>query len=399
MKYLLYLSLLGVIFSSCKKVEQTSEDKTSASEIPSPDVMCYNPGLNHPKAYINVAILKEIDKIEVRQNKYADTTNMVWIPSGTYQMGADAPVNLNPNAYGNQPRDDEYPKHTAKVNGFWMDKTEVTMEQFRVFVKATGWVTIAERKVELEDIMTQLPKGTPPPSPDLLEPASLVFHYPKNKNQSEYQVSDWWQFKKGANWRQPQGPEVQSAYHDQFPVVQIAWYDALAYCKWAGKRLPTEAEWEYAARGGKGNQLFPWGNEDIAIGIEKANFWQGEFPVENKVEDGFERLAPVASFLPNGYGLYDMAGNVWEWCADWYHADYYACKAENNLLNNPQGPESSFDPYQPGNAQKIMRGGSFLCNESYCSGYRVAARMKSSPDTGLEHTGFRGVLSGVKSEE
>jgi sulfatase modifying factor 1 len=393
-KYTFFILLLTLVFSFsfCKKTEEKSKEQISTPVIPPAQRgMCYNPGINNPKAYINDDILKEIESIKLSPAALNDTTNMVWIPAGEYQMGADAPINLDPIAYGNQPRDDEYPKHNTLVDGFWMDKTEVTAGQFRKFVEATGWITIAEREVDLEDIMKQLPKGTPPPSPDLLRPSSLVFHYPENKNQSQYSVNDWWQFKKGANWRQPQGPVSPSGNNEDFPVVQVAWYDAMAYCKWAGKRLPTEAEWEYAARGAENNKLFPWGNEDIAIGAIKANFWQGEFPVENKVTDGFERLAPVASFPPNAYGLFDMSGNVWEWCSDWYHSDYYACKAENKLINNPTGPTSSFDPFQPGSTQKIMRGGSFLCNESYCSGYRVAARMKSSPDTGLEHTGFRGV--------
>ena len=171
-------------------------------------------------------------------------------------------------------------------------------------------------------------------------------------------------------------------------MVHISWDDAQAYCRWAGKRLPTEAEWEFAARAGLVNQQFSWGTEDVEKGKPKANTWQGRFPDINTEKDGFKRLAPVKSFAANGYGLYDMAGNVWEWCSDWYHPDYYN-QLKGTVATNPSGPESGFDPAEPTIPKRVVRGGSFLCHASYCSSYRVSARMKTSPDTGLEHTGFR----------
>jgi formylglycine-generating enzyme required for sulfatase activity len=189
----------------------------------------------------------------------------------------------------------------------------------------------------------------------------------------------------GANWRHPTGPKSSIAGLEKHPVVQVCWDDAMAYAKWAGKRLPTEAEWEYAARGGLTNAAFIWGSELTPGGKWNGNIWQGKFPTENTSADGFPGTAPVATFAPNGYGLYDMAGNVWEWCADWYQPEYYA----QSPAKNPPGPQESYDPNEPGVMKRVMRGGSFLCSDVYCTGYRPSARMKSSPDTALSHTGFR----------
>jgi formylglycine-generating enzyme required for sulfatase activity len=312
----------------------------------------------------------------IRTNGDTTTAGMVYIPGGRFMMGAD----------NKQASDDEYPKHEVTVGPFWMDATEVTNAQFKEFVDATGYITIAERKPDWEELKKTLPPGTPKPHDSLLVPASLVFRQSKGPvDLRDY--SQWWSWVPGADWKHPEGPGSSIEGRENYPVVHISWYDAMAYCKWAGKRLPTEAEWEFAARGGASDQIYPWGNEHVNAGRPKANSWEGEFPSYNEMKDGFLTTAPVKSFPPNSFGLYDMAGNVWEWCSDWYNADYY--KNFVSAVFNPAGPEKSFDPEDPYTPKKSLRGGSFLCNDSYCSGYRVARRMKSSPDTGLQHTGFR----------
>ena len=387
----LFFSINFLILYGCQPNTSVNTEPLSIEENKKM-TLCYSKDAPQKRLpFINKQLLTEIAAIEVNQKM--DTSNMVWIEGGTFEMGSEKVADsqtVNASLLGSQPRPDEFPKHTTQVRSFWMDKTEVTNAQYQEFVEATGWLTVAERPIDLEEIMAQLPEGTAPPSEEMLQPASLVFHYPKDKHKANYDFNDWWTVAKGASWRFPHGKEEGIKDKKNYPVVHISWYDALAYCKWVGKRLPTEAEWEYASRGNQKNALYPWGNNLLkGDGKANANYWQGDFPLKNHVEDGFERLAPVGSFPANAYGLYDMAGNVWEWCQDWYHADYYACKQENQLVENPQGPDLSFDPYLPNGSQKVMRGGSFLCNDSYCSGYRVAARMKSSPDTGLEHTGFR----------
>lgn len=314
-------------------------------------------------------------------NSNGSAKGMKWIPGGTFLMGAA----------DQEGRKDEYPAHQVKLDGYWMDEKEVSNAQFAEFVKATGYKTVAERKPDWEEIKKQLPEGTPKPSEDLLLPASLTFN-PPAKPVSLHDASQWWSWTPGADWKHPEGPQSNLKGKDNYPVTQVCWEDANAYAKWAGKRLPTEAEWEYAARCGQKNAIYPWGDEQIELGKPKANTWQGSFPDKNTDWDGYHGLAPTGSFQANAYGLYDMAGNVWEWVADWYGNDYYE-SLKGKTVTNPKGPSKSFDPDEPTVPKKVTRGGSFMCNDSYCKGYRVAARMKSSPDTGLQNTGFRCVKS------
>jgi len=297
------------------------------------------------------------------------------IPAGIFSMGS----------HDAQGRADEYPIHKVQVNAFWMDETEVTNAAFAAFVKATGYVTTAEKAIDWAELAKQVPAGTPKPADSLLAPSSLVFIATTGPvDLNDY--SQWWQFKRGADWKHPEGPASSIEGRENHPVVHISWDDASAYARWAGKRLPTEAEWEWATRGGLKDKIYPWGNESVDNAPYKANSFQGHFPYEDQALDGYKNTtAPVKSYPANGYGLYDTAGNVWEWCSDWYRNDYY----KKGPVFNPKGPASSNDPDEPGVPKRVMRGGSFLCNDGYCSSYRSSARMKSSPDSGLQHTGFR----------
>lgn len=307
---------------------------------------------------------------------------MTWIPGGQFTMGSD----------WSEAWPEERPTHQVKVDGFWMDVTEVTNAQFRQFVDATGFVTTAERAPTAEEILAQSPPGTPAPPPEVLVPGSLVFT-PSDKPIPLDDLSQWWTWTPKADWKHPEGPNSDLKGRDDHPVVHVSWDDAVAYAKWAGKRLPTEAEWEFAARGGLEGKIYVWGNESPDEGQARMNTWQGEFPHRNTIDDGFRATSPVKTYAPNGYGLYDMAGNVWEWCSDWYDRSAYAQRSRFKATANPQGPSSSNDPHRPYMPLRVQRGGSFLCNDGYCTRYRPSARGGSSPDSGMSHVGFRCVKS------
>ncbi len=303
---------------------------------------------------------------------------MVKIPEGRFLMGGKSP----------QASRDEFPRHEVQISAFYMDIHEVTNRQFKAFVDETGYVTVAERPIDWEEMKQELPPGTPKPAADMLQAGSLVFQ-PTDGPVNLRDYSRWWRWTVGANWRQPQGPGSSIEGKMDHPVVHIAYEDAKAYAEWAGKRLPTEAEWEWAAMGGMADSKYPWGNTPAADAFDQANFWQGPFPYQNTEQDGFFGTAPVQTFPANGYGLYDMAGNVWEWCQDKYHVRAYEMGSAQEVSKDPQGPEASFDPQEPRVDKCVIRGGSFLCHDSYCSGYRVARRMGSDKNSSFNHTGFR----------
>jgi len=372
MKSIKYISLFIIVnsFFACNNNEKKSASTASKKDTVTSCMMVSS-------RFANTSVDSTL-----QFNGDTSVKGMVFIKGGTFMMGGD----------NSQAAADEYPKHKVEVNSFWMDATEVTNTEFQKFINATHYITTAEKKPDWDEMKQTLPPGTPKPPDSMLVAASLVFHQTSGPvNLNDY--SQWWSWVKGADWKHPEGPNSNIKGKGNYPVVQVSWYDAMAYCKWAGKRLPTEAEWEFAARGGLQNDIYPWGNEPINEGKPKANSWGGKFPYYNDDKDGFVGLAPIKSYKPNGYGLYDMAGNVWEWCSDWYDANYYQTFG-NSVALNPKGPAKSNDPMDPYTPKRSLRGGSFLCNDSYCSGYRVARRMKSSPDTGLEHTGFRCVKDG-----
>ena len=317
----------------------------------------------------------------------ASPNGMVRIPGGDFLMGSN----------GRFAKPNEKPAHLVHVDGFWMDQTDVTNAQFAEFVKVTGYITTAEKKPDWETIKVQLAPNTPKPPDDELVPGAMVFvgtthPVPLNDN------AQWWQFVPGANWRHPQGPDSNIVGKADHPVVQVSYEDALAYAKWAGKRLPTEAEWEFAARGGVEQKNYNWGDEFKPDGKTMANTFSGKvFPVVDPTYFNKIGTSKVSTYPANGYGLYDMAGNVWQWVSDWYRADAFVAEAKQGSIINPRGPQSSYDPddpFSPDDAPKrVIRGGSFLCDENFCMSYRPSARRCVDPYNPMSHIGFRLVMS------
>lgn len=307
---------------------------------------------------------------------------LLWIPGGTFLMGSDRHY------------PEEAPAHQVTVDGFWMDRCTVTNREFQSFVEETGYVTLAERPANAADY--------PGAKAELLAPSSVVFKKaPRGTSLSDHY--NWWVYAPGANWRHPRGPASSISGLENHPVVHVAFEDAQAYADWVGKELPTEAEWEFAARGGLDGAEYVWGDEFTPGGRHMANTWQGQFPWQNLFQDGYEWTAPVGSFPSNGYSLNEMAGNVWEWTTDWYR-EHHRIDSPCCTLHNPRGggPDKSYDPRQPEIKipRKVMKGGSYLCAPTYCRRYRPAARMAQPIDTSTCHLGFRCVVrAGTKSGE
>ncbi|MFD0799401.1 formylglycine-generating enzyme family protein [Maribacter chungangensis] len=362
---IIYSIGLLILISSCK-----SEVKKAEKQIEKPTV-----------------VLEKEDKpllVGPPENSTAPE-GMVWVPGGVFLQGAVPQDKMA--------MEHEKPAIKVAVDGFYMDVTEVTNAQFAQFVKETGYITTAEREIDWEEMKKQVPEGTPKPHDSILQPGSLTFKKTKSSVPNLYDFSQWWKWTIGASWKHPNGPDSDIKGKENYPVVQVTYEDAMAYCEWAGRRLPTEAEWELAARAGSQGSTYFWGDEASALS-KNANTWEGEFPVANTKVDGYELRAPVKSYPANAYGLYDMAGNVWEWTSDWYNTNYYKEIAPTKTtLRNPQGAARPFTANNPYAKEKIIKGGSFLCSASYCASYRVSAKMGSSTDSSLEHTGFRTVAS------
>ncbi len=304
---------------------------------------------------------------------------MVLIPGGEFSMGGVNPVGIE--AGGREDMNDSRPVHRVRLDPFFMDASEVTNAQFSAFVTATGFVTVAEKTPTKEEF--------PDAPAESLVAGSVVFTPPPQKVPLTDHLQ-WWSYVHGVNWRHPEGPGSDLRGREDLPVVHIAWSDAVAYAKWAGKRLPTEAEWEFAARGGDAGNLYAWGNQINPGQKWMANTFQGSFPDRDAATDGFPGIAPVRKYPPNKFGLYDIAGNVWEWCSDLYRNDYYlALKNKGEVAVNPQGPSDSFDPMEPGVEKRVQRGGSFLCTDQYCTRYMVGTRGKGEVNSGTNHIGFR----------
>lgn len=356
-----WIALSALLLASCRGAERTE----LAAPPPPASAQPVTPAVSAGKAETT-----------------ASPPGMRWIPGGEFTMGTDDPRSMA----------NERPAHQVRVDGFWIDEHPITNAEFRRFVEATSYVTTAERKPSWEELKAQLPPGTPRPPDSQLVAGSLVFTPPDHPVDLS-ELANWWRWQPGADWRHPEGPGSDLGGRDDHPVVQVSWDDAAAYARWIGKRLPTEAEWERAARGGLEGSRYSWGQEFKPGGRHMANTFQGHFPDHGVAEDGYLATSPVGAFPANGYGLFDMAGNVWQWTADLYSADFFVEQASKGLCENPTGPDKTNDPSDPYAVRRVIKGGSFLCHASYCESYRPSARRGTPPDTGSSHVGFRLALS------
>lgn len=368
MKITLLITALSCLLVSCKNTKESPSNASKSSK----------------------ALTTQIEVVKKKPTDIITPEGMVWIPGGNFTQGARQGDSFA--------LEHEKPAHPVAVDGFFMDITEVTNDEFSEFVNQTGYITIAEREIDWQNLKKQLPAGTPKPHDSILQPGSLVFKKTATSVPNLYDFSQWWEWKIGANWKHPKGPESTIEGKGNYPVVHIAYADAIAYCEWAGRKLPTEAQWELAANAGMRNKRYTWGDNETELNAN-ANTWTGEFPTQNDQIDGFENKAPVKSFPPNAYGLYEIAGNVWEWTQDWYHVDYYKQLLENGVVHNPNGAEKAFNPNNPYSQEKIIKGGSFLCSDTYCASYRISARMATSTDSGQAHLGFRTIATAEMLKE
>jgi formylglycine-generating enzyme required for sulfatase activity len=358
-RYFKVLALLFItlIFMSCKYKNKTKSVNKNTND--------------------NALFVEKLDGVKTPEG-------MVWVKGKTFIQGAKAG-----DVYAMQR---EMPGHKVAVDGFFIDITEVTNKQFNAFVEATGYITIAERPINWDEMKKDLPADTPKPDDSILQPGSLIFNKDIKEVANMGDYRQWWRWQIGANWKHPEGPKSSIDGKDNYPVVHVAFDDALEYCKWAKRRLPTESEWEAAAQGNSIDAVYTWGNNPELLN-EKANTWQGVFPVNNESKDGFKLIAPVKSYTPNSIGIYDMLGNVWEHTSDFFNVNYYKELDSTKVLKNPKGAEKSFSPSNPYQQEHVIKGGSFLCHASYCASFRISAKMGVSTDSGSDHTGFRTVVT------
>jgi len=374
LKNIVVISLASFFSFACNQVSKNTDNEHVNHQNDAHDHSA--PGHNHEQCVSDgmpsrAAVIAE-SKITM-QGLGSDNANMIWIEGGTFTMGS-------------KEFNDTQPLHEVSLDGFWIDEHEVTNAQFSRFIQATGYQTVAERALNPADF-PNVPR-------DLLVPGSAVFTPPKeNVDLNDY--TNWWRYQAGASWKHPEGPGSTIKGKEDHPVVHVAYEDAAAYAKWAGKRLPTEAEWEFAARGNLDNMKYYWGNILKPGNKWVANIYQGNFPVNNTAEDGFVSSSPVKSFAANPLGIYDLDGNVWEWCSDYYRPDYY----QNSPKNNPKGPKDSFDPTEPGLVKRVQRGGSFLCNDQYCERYIAGSRGKGEVSSASNNLGFRCVSDDAAPEK